>query len=82
MNRKIPKYAGVALVCLGALTVILGVYGISEYGKAVYDYKNTPHNPGSSVPYPALDPAYWYLESSAALFAAGGTILIIWRKKQ
>lgn len=83
MKTRLFPIVGVIVMSIGISILVLGIIAFNEISKAMEEYPSSPlHTPGSSVPYPAYDQAEYYFGISGVFFAAGGSLLVIWKKRK
>ncbi len=83
MKTRLLLAVGIVVLSIGISVLVLGTVTFVEVNKAIEEYPSSPlHTPGSSVPYPAYDQAEFYFGVSGVFFAAGGSLLVIWKKRK
>lgn len=79
---KTKSIIAIACLTVGVIFAVFGIQAYFAYSKAVEEYPTLSHAPGSSLPYPAPDTAWLYLEVSGIFFVASGALFVIRRKRK
>lgn len=81
MKTRFLLIISIVALSIGISVLVLGAVSFVEVSKAIEEYSSSPlYRPGSSVPYPTYDQAEFYFGVSGIFFAAGGSLLVIWKR--